>query len=307
MKKLPLLVLASVLFIACNNNKVRYTQNSPEIDTFKKVIDDYDKHNWKNMVTYYADTAKILNNTTDNGVKSIAEEIARNKEDAKLFTWKFTDSEYEMVVTDKEQTWVNFWGLWKGKLKSNNKTYEIPVHITARFVDGKIVRELGYWDASDIAKDFQKMEDDNKYLSEKDKIIQQSINNMINAWNTNSSSLLESNTVKNIVRTTNGIKQASNQKEYKTVINSFHSAFPDLKVTLDDTAIKGNKAYLNWTFTGTNKGEFNGNAATNKKVKLHGVGVVSFNADGKQTHDDAYFDNLVLFQQLGYSMPKLNN
>ncbi len=307
MKKLFLLFIATLLFTACTNNKVRYTQNSPEIDTYKKVIDDYDKHNWEDMVIHYADTAKILNNTTKNGAKSITEEVARNKEDAKLFTWEFADKEYEMVVTDKGQTWVNFWGLWKGKLKSNHKTYEIPVHITARFVDGKIVRELGYWDASSIVKDFQKLEDDKKYMSTNDKVIQQAANNLVKAWNTNSSELLESITVKNIVRNANGIRQANNQTEYETIINEFHTAFPDFKVIVDNTVIKGNKAIIIWTVVGTNTGKFNGNAATNKKIKTQGLSLLSFNEKGKETQEDVYFDNLVFFQQLGYNMPKLNN
>ncbi len=303
MKKLFLLGLAIVLFTACNN-KVRYTQNSSEIDTYKKVINDYDKHNWKNMVTYYADTAKILNNVTKKNAISIAELINKNKKDAKLFSWNFVDKEYEMVVTDKGETWVNFWGLWRGTLKSNNKLYEIPVHLTARFVNGKIVRELGYWNTSSIATYFQKMEDKKNYMPANDKVIKLSLDNMVKAWNTNNSSILKSNTVKNIVRNTNGIRQANNQKEYKTIMTLFHTAFPDLKVTIDNTVIKGNKAYIDWTLIGINTGKFNGNAATNKKIKIYGFSVLSFNEKGKETKDDAYFDNLVLYQQLGYTMPK---
>jgi len=163
-KNIILLGLAIVLFTACNN-KVRYTQNSPEIDTYKKVIDDYGKHNWKDMITHYADTAKILHNVTKKNAKSVAKLITKNKDDAKLFSWDVTDTEYEMVITDKGETWVNFWGLWQGKLKSNNKLYEIPFHLTARFINGKIVRELGYWDNSSIAIDFQKMEDAKNNIS----------------------------------------------------------------------------------------------------------------------------------------------
>ena len=68
------------------------------------------------------------------------------------------ESEYEMFVTDKGQTWVNFWGIWKGTLAANNKTYTLPTHITAQFVDGKVVKEFGYWDVSKIMMDIQTME-----------------------------------------------------------------------------------------------------------------------------------------------------
>ena len=69
------------------------------------------------------------------------------------------ESEYEMVVTDKGETWVNFWGLWQGRLKANNQLYEIPVHLTAQFIDGKIVKEFGYWDNSPIILAFQQLKE----------------------------------------------------------------------------------------------------------------------------------------------------
>jgi hypothetical protein len=58
-----------------------------------------------------------------------------------------------MVKTDKGDTWVNYWGLWKGTLKSTNKVYEIPIHTTSKFIDGKIVEENGYWNNSEIVTD----------------------------------------------------------------------------------------------------------------------------------------------------------
>lgn len=72
-----------------------------------------------------------------------------------------------MVVTDDGETWVNFWGLWKSTLKENNKVYEIPTHITARFVKGKIVREAGYWDISKILQDLHSTRAETLSMSEK--------------------------------------------------------------------------------------------------------------------------------------------
>ncbi|WP_417238068.1 hypothetical protein [Bizionia sp.] len=55
-------------------------------------------------------------------------------------SWKYNpeDVEYEMVITDEGETWVNFWGDWRARLKENDKEYIIPVHITARFLNDKI-------------------------------------------------------------------------------------------------------------------------------------------------------------------------
>ncbi|CAM3302297.1 nuclear transport factor 2 family protein [Aequorivita lipolytica] len=161
MKKLLFLGLTIVLFTACEKQQTRYTQQSPEIDTYKKVIADYENRDWESLASHYADTAKILNNVTMKDAKTIEQEITMGKEDAGLFaSWKYQPEsvEYEMVITDKGQTWVNFWGIWEATLLANNKTYVIPAHITAQFVDGKIVREDGYWDLSEIMTDMQEMQ-----------------------------------------------------------------------------------------------------------------------------------------------------
>ncbi len=163
MKNLILLGLTFVLFTSCeSNDKQRYTQQSSEIETYKKVIEAYEKQNWEEMTSYYADTAKIMNNAIEKNGQSLEQLVAENEEDAALFsTWDYVDdeSEYEMVETDKGETWVNFWGLWQGTLRENNQLYEIPSHITARFVDGKIVKEFGYWDISEILLDMQALQD----------------------------------------------------------------------------------------------------------------------------------------------------
>lgn len=162
MKRALFLGLATVLlFTACQQQEKRYTQQSSEIDTYKKVIADYENRDWKALASHYADTAKILNNVALKDARTIEQEISMSKEDAALFaSWKYQPEsvEYEMVVTDDGETWVNFWGNWEATLLPNNKTYVIPAHITAQFVGGKIVREDGYWDLSKIMLDMQAMQ-----------------------------------------------------------------------------------------------------------------------------------------------------
>ncbi len=151
MKSLLVLCLSFLTLLSCNDK--RYTQQSEEINTYKKVVADYENMDWESFASHYADSAKIYNNVTKDKGIGLSEFMAQNKEDASLFSsWSYVpdESEYEMVVTDKGETWVNFWGLWKGELKATGKTYDIPSHITAQFVDGKIVKEYGYWDISEL-------------------------------------------------------------------------------------------------------------------------------------------------------------
>ncbi len=160
MKNLLILGLAIVLFTGCEKQETRYTQQSPEIDTYKKIMDDYKKMKWDDMPNHYADTAKISNNVIKEKGLTVAQAIEKNKEDAAMFTWVVDNEEYEMVVTDDKETWVNFWGLWKGTMKTSNKVYDIPFHTTARFIDGKIVEEHGYWNNAEIVTDLINQEND---------------------------------------------------------------------------------------------------------------------------------------------------
>lgn len=157
MKKLLLIGLAVILFTACNQQEKRYTQKSKEIETVKALIVNYNNKTYDTSI--YADTSKTFYNSKDKSM-SPSETIAYHKvNDANYSSRGFLaeDQDYEMVITDKGQTWVNCWLDWKGTLAVNNKEVNIPIHLTYRFVDGKIVREVGFWDGSEIALVFQEM------------------------------------------------------------------------------------------------------------------------------------------------------
>lgn len=68
-------------------------------------------------------------------------------------------STFEMIKTDDGETWVNFWGIWEGTLKANNTRYVIPAHITAQFIESRIVKEFGYWDILKLVTDMQALEE----------------------------------------------------------------------------------------------------------------------------------------------------
>ncbi|WAC02839.1 ester cyclase [Lacinutrix neustonica] len=132
-------------------------------------------------------------------------------------------------------------------------------------------------------------------------LLRNTIASIAASWNTNDPSLFNSHTSVDIIRNTNGKRAANNQKEYdRTNRQPFLDAFPNFNVAITDTHIVGNIVYTNWTVSGTNIGEYRGNPPTGKDIKLHGISVWTFNDDGKLMQEDAYFDRLSLFQQLGY-------
>lgn len=157
MKKLILFGLVAILISACQEQKQRYTQKSEEIETVKILINNYNNKTYDTSI--YADTSKTFYNTKDKSL-SPSETIAYHQaNDANYSSRGFLDKdqEYEMVVTDDGETWVNCWLDWKGTLAANNKEVDIPIHLTYRFVEGKIVREVGFWDGSEIALILQEM------------------------------------------------------------------------------------------------------------------------------------------------------
>lgn len=152
MKRSIFLILGlAFVFLSCNDNSKeedkRYTQKSDEIEVVKGLIANYENGNWEAFKKHYADTAQIYHNSREG--TSLDNIIAGHKEGTSgLSTYSFVDEndEYEMVVTDEGNTWVNYWGLWEGTIAENDQQVAVPVHLTARFVDGKIVEEHAYWD-----------------------------------------------------------------------------------------------------------------------------------------------------------------
>jgi hypothetical protein len=161
MKKIVLMLLTIGVLMACQEKQpVRFTTSSPEISTFKKMIDDYEKANWSSWATMYSDTAKIYHNNWDNS--STVAEIQKGHESLNVNLSSYGFDKDQMVVEqnldDDGETWVNFWSLWKGKLRANGKEIHIPVHLTAQFVDGKVVEEYGFWNMSEYVAELQAIE-----------------------------------------------------------------------------------------------------------------------------------------------------
>lgn len=121
-------------------------------------------------------------------------------------------------------------------------------------------------------------------------------------WNKKDLSEIENIFADDFNRIVNNINIASNPQELEAIMNVYFTGFPDLSITINNSFIKDNKAFFNWTFTGTNTGVFGEVQATGKKVKLTGFATIVFNDEGKILHEDVYYNDLDFLQQLGYSI-----
>lgn len=304
MKKLLLFGLGIVLFTACNPEQ-RYAQNSPEVEIFKAVIKDYNDQDWEAMKAHYADTAKTYNNTI-NKPMSLDQVIVFHQQGAQDFSERGFikgEEEYEMVVTDKGETWVNFWGDWKGTLAANGKEIKIPIHLTSQFKNGKIVRASGFWDNTSIVLAMEEIELKNN-MPPNQKIMDQNLDAFQNKFhNEKDITALDDILAANYVRYMNGVKVAESSKELgEGMSTTFMKGFPDMKITTSERIYKGNKAYIHWSFKGTNTGEFNGVSPTGKKVETSGLSEVHFNSEGQLYLEKVYFNEGDLLNQLGYTL-----
>jgi steroid delta-isomerase-like uncharacterized protein len=95
-----------------------------------------------------------------------------------------------------------------------------------------------------------------------------------------------------------GLPAPADRESAKQIVTMFSVAFPDLRHSVDEMIAEGDTVAARWTVEGTHRGEFQGIAATGKRVKLSGT-TVHHMVEGKIQETWLTVDNLDLLQQLG--------
>jgi steroid delta-isomerase-like uncharacterized protein len=80
--------------------------------------------------------------------------------------------------------------------------------------------------------------------------------------------------------------------------NLYRTAFPDLRLTIQDIIAEGETVMTRWSCQGTHKGDLNGIAPTGKQINISGVTVVRF-SNSKMVEGYVNWDALGMMQQLG--------
>jgi steroid delta-isomerase-like uncharacterized protein len=126
------------------------------------------------------------------------------------------------------------------------------------------------------------------------------VDKLEDAWNGRNIEALDAIFAPDFVRIVNNQPEANGVEGYKKAIADFRTAYPDLKLTLDNTLYAENGGATRWVLTGTNTGSGQMNP-TGKSVNIWGLSIVHI-ANGKVTKEIVAFDNQVLMEQLGYAM-----
>jgi predicted ester cyclase len=84
----------------------------------------------------------------------------------------------------------------------------------------------------------------------------------------------------------------------KKGIGAFCAAYPDIRVTIDDMIAADDKVVVRWSSIGTNRGEMQGIAPTNRKVAANGIAIYRLGG-GKVVEEWMNTDQLGILKQLG--------
>ena len=86
--------------------------------------------------------------------------------------------------------------------------------------------------------------------------------------------------------------------EYNAFNSGLRTAFPDLRINVEDEIAEGDRAAFRWTMRGTNRGALMGVPATGKPMQISGSTIIRV-AGGRIVESWTHADFLGMFQQLG--------
>ena len=85
---------------------------------------------------------------------------------------------------------------------------------------------------------------------------------------------------------------------FKQMIAGLLGAFPDLRITIEDQIVSGDKVATRWTAEGTNNGAFGSVSATGRRMRIGGL-ILDRVVDGKVVERWEQWDQMGMMQQLG--------
>ncbi len=120
-------------------------------------------------------------------------------------------------------------------------------------------------------------------------------------WNQKSEKAIDEMCAEDVIA--NGLTDAEGNtirgiEAYKNLHRAFVSAYPDIKITVEDTIAEGDKIAARCRVSGTHKGEGLGVAPTHSPVEFTGMTFVKLK-DGKIAEAWNEFDFMKMYSQVG--------
>jgi len=95
-----------------------------------------------------------------------------------------------------------------------------------------------------------------------------------------------------------GNATSSGPEGFKAFLRNMRSAFPDVRIDVEETVVQDDKIAARLVFHGTHSGEGLGLKPTNRRVSVSGI-VMARIVDGKVAENWNSWDQLAMLQQLG--------
>lgn len=87
-------------------------------------------------------------------------------------------------------------------------------------------------------------------------------------------------------------------EEFKQLVRSYRTAFPDVQLTVDDLIAQDDRVVARWTSRGTHQGEFAGIPPSGRRIEVMGISIFLVQ-NGQVQEEWEGFDTMGLMQQLG--------
>ena len=84
----------------------------------------------------------------------------------------------------------------------------------------------------------------------------------------------------------------------KQLFGMYLTAFPDVRMTIDDMIGEGDQVVVRWTARGTHLGNLDKIAPTGRPISITGIIVMRF-ANGQVVEEFENFDEVAMFRQIG--------
>ncbi len=121
-------------------------------------------------------------------------------------------------------------------------------------------------------------------------------------WHQGDLSRIDELFASDFVRHDPGGRELHGTDQNRQFISSMRAAFPDVRYTVDDQIVEGDKVVMRYRFEGTHLGEFQGMPPTRKQVNYTGILIYRI-TDGKIAEQWTELDLLGLLRQLGVVGP----
>ena len=125
---------------------------------------------------------------------------------------------------------------------------------------------------------------------------------MESVWNQKDLSAIDKFFNNSFTRRVNSVNLASSRSELAANLQVYFTGFPDLKIQGENMVSNGNQVYMSWTLTGTNTGVYGELQPTGKKIRISGITRFEFDESGKIVHEDVFYNELSLLQQMGHTL-----